>query len=293
MPAATLHALVADAIDYAGLFPPSALTLESAAANYAEYRRSSDAWALGRFVVPATRLPELAAVAQAVDDSHGTPWRVSALVGEDAARDARAIHDARADTRLSVECAEVRVATPDALHASLRELDRPLTVYAEIPVADDSSALIDAIANAGVRAKIRTGGITKDVFPRSTHIARFVLRCAEHEIAFKATAGLHHAVCGDYRLTYADDAPRGAMFGFLNLLSACAFARAGMQELELASLLEDRDVTALRFDDTSVTWRDNTVSRDDVTAARRTLMRAFGSCSFREPIDELQHLGLL
>src|ERR671939_21225 len=57
---ASLHALLAGAVDYAGLFPPAGLPLEQAVGDYARYRREPEAWMLGRFVCPAARLAELA-----------------------------------------------------------------------------------------------------------------------------------------------------------------------------------------------------------------------------------------
>src|SRR4051794_41596147 len=50
--AASLRALLAATVDYAGLFPPATLALEPALGNYAEYLRSDDAWMLGAFVLP-------------------------------------------------------------------------------------------------------------------------------------------------------------------------------------------------------------------------------------------------
>jgi hypothetical protein len=47
------------AIDYAGLFPPASLDMETAARNYAAYRQGEYAWMLGRFVVPAARRREV------------------------------------------------------------------------------------------------------------------------------------------------------------------------------------------------------------------------------------------
>lgn len=56
---ASLRALLAGAIDYAGLFPPAELPLGQAFLNYLSYRQCHDAWMLGCFVVPAARLVEL------------------------------------------------------------------------------------------------------------------------------------------------------------------------------------------------------------------------------------------
>ncbi len=54
-----LRALLAGAIDYAGLFPPAGLDMPEAARNYANYRSGPHAWALGRFIVPSARLNEV------------------------------------------------------------------------------------------------------------------------------------------------------------------------------------------------------------------------------------------
>ncbi|MCU0626869.1 MAG: hypothetical protein MUF21_10370, partial [Gemmatimonadaceae bacterium] len=53
-----LEALAAGVVDYAGLFPPASLDMPTAVANHAQYRASRDAWMLGRFVVPVSRLIE-------------------------------------------------------------------------------------------------------------------------------------------------------------------------------------------------------------------------------------------
>ena len=53
------RALLAGLVDYAGLFPPAALDMEAAVAEYARRRRAPEAWMLGRFVAPAARLVEL------------------------------------------------------------------------------------------------------------------------------------------------------------------------------------------------------------------------------------------
>src|SRR5690348_4403824 len=85
-----VRALLTSAIDYAGLFPPAELSMRDAAARYAEYQRTQDAWALGRFVVPFARLDELVA-ARCEIAATNEPWRLSVLLGEDAASDASRI----------------------------------------------------------------------------------------------------------------------------------------------------------------------------------------------------------
>ena len=80
-----LQALLRESIDYAGLFPPAALGMREAVENYAAYRAGPDAWALGRFVVPAARLGELeTAAAELLPRAAGlAPWRIAALLGSE------------------------------------------------------------------------------------------------------------------------------------------------------------------------------------------------------------------
>src|SRR5712692_9610501 len=55
----SLQALLAGALDYAGLFPPAKLPLDQAIQQYARYRHDPDSWMLGRFICPAEKLGEL------------------------------------------------------------------------------------------------------------------------------------------------------------------------------------------------------------------------------------------
>jgi hypothetical protein len=289
MAPASLRALLGGLIDYAGLFPPAALPLEDVVRNYGAYRASADRWALGRLVVPAARLTELLELVPRGEQ----PWPVTALVGEDVAADARRIVSVQGDARVSIDAAEVRALTPDEVRSAARALSGVPTVYIELPMYDDPWALIRAVADAGARAKMRTGGMTAEVFPSATECARFIAECAENEVAFKATAGLHHPIRGTFPLAYADDAPQGEMFGFLNVFVAGAFARSGMKAPSLAQVLMERDIGRFEFHDSGASWRGHTLSVEDIEATRNSFAISFGSCSFREPIDDLTQFGLL
>jgi hypothetical protein len=294
-PAPTLHALVAGVVDYAGLFPPAALSMEEAVAGYAAYLASPDAWALGRFVVPAVRLHELSAAAARHTASSMAPWRLSVLVGDDTAGEPARIRafNAAHSGRLLVDVAELRVTSLAALETTLGALDAALTTYVELPVSDEPREWLRAVKRAGARAKVRTGGITAGAFPTTAQLARFIVRCAEIGVPFKATAGLHHPLRGEQKLTYEPDAPSATMFGFVNVFLAGAFAVAGMTEHDIAQLLEERDAAAITFGPESVRWREHTITLDEVRHARTSFALAFGSCSFREPVDDLRHLALL
>jgi hypothetical protein len=270
--------------------------MNGAVKEYADYRASSDAWMLGRFVVPAARLGELESAASEFLGRDSEPWRLSALVGPEHAEDVARIRElnARRGRELVVDCIETRGPTLAEIDVALACMPSGVSVYVEVPVAQDPRPLLERIAAGGARAKIRTGGITHEAFPSAVQVARFLAACAELRLPFKATAGLHHPVRGPYRLTYAPDSPSGVMFGFLNVFIAAAALRDGATENDAIAILEETSPEAFRFDDHGVAWRDRLrLGTDALSRAREESAIAFGSCSFREPVDDLRTLQLL
>ncbi len=77
MPTASLRALLAHSIDYAGMFPPCSLELEPALRNQAQYVRSDDTWMLSAFVLPVGEFDAARKILSDFDPQH--PLRVSAL----------------------------------------------------------------------------------------------------------------------------------------------------------------------------------------------------------------------
>jgi len=287
----SLRALLADAVDYAGLYPPAAVDMHEAVTNYADYRRSDDAWMLGRFVLPTSGLSSFVTEWRQVGEPSG--WLLSAVLGENAEDDIARVH-AFNDThagRVRVDTVEARLTTPGTIARAAAAAQQRLTVFVEVPATADLTAIVSAIGEWGLNAKIRTGGTTPEAFPRADAIAQFIRRCVAKRVPFKATAGLHHPLRAEYRLTYQSDSPRGMMFGYLNVFLATAFAVAGMRDGDLTRLLEETDAAAIRSDDAGMVWRGHEITIEQIGEARHWL-RSFGSCSFREPVDELAALDL-
>ena len=286
----SLHILLNSLIDYAGLFPPSGLDMAKAVGNYAGYRQSPHCWALGRFIVPSARLQEFEQCF--VPDRH--PWHLSALLGTDPADDLARIAEfnGRHPHTAIVDTLEVKAATPMEITELRRHTPEGLIIYFEISVADDPRPMVQAIHAAHSRAKIRTGGLTEEMFPTGAQIVRFLDACISASVAFKATAGLHHPMRCTRALTYEKDSPVGAMHGFLNVFLASAFLLEGLPVGELESLLADDDPANFQFGDSSITWRSHRVTQARLLESR-ALAASFGSCSFEEPIADLRTLNLL
>jgi hypothetical protein len=224
-----------------------------------------------------------------------TPWRLSVLATGDirgAAQEVLEFNQRNAPGAKSVgaiiDALELKAATPDEIESQQAVLPRHLVSYFEIPSGGEVFRLTESLARAGARAKIRTGGVTPDAFPAAADVLAFIVACRQSKVPFKATAGLHHAVRGDYRLTYDDQSPRGTMYGFLNIFLAALLIDGGASESTALAALEDRDPSAFVVTDKAVLWRDNGFALSQIQSARTDFAISFGSCSFREPLDELE-----
>jgi hypothetical protein len=294
---AAARALLAGLVDYAGLFPPAALEMDAAVAEYARWRRAPEAFMLGRFVAPAARLVELGRAAEAAlpDPGAGEPWRVSALLGGDLHGDTARVASWNVSHagRAAVDAVELKAASPEQAEAALDALPPGLAAYVELPLAADLGPLLAALKRRGARAKLRTGGVVAAAIPEPADVARFIVACATAGVPFKATAGLHHPVRAEHALSYEPDSPRAVMHGFLNVFAAAAFARDGLTADELEVILREDDAGAFRLDDSGLEWRGLRVATDALAAARRDFASSFGSCSFEEPVADLRALELL
>ena len=61
----------------------------------------------------------------------------------------------------------------------------------------------------------------------------------------------------------------------------------------LRAALEEEDPARFRFDDEGLAWGDARVGPAEIEAARAGFAVSFGSCSFTEPVEDLESLGLL
>jgi hypothetical protein len=130
---------------------------------------------------------------------------------------------------------------------------------------------LEEVARRGFRAKIRCGG---EHVPPVEELAEFIRGCRSRGLVFKATAGLHHA--------YPTEAGE---HGFLNLLAAAVF---GDEE----EALRER-APAFTLDATSFRWRDQEALPNRLADMRASLLHSIGTCSFFEPAEELEALGIV
>jgi hypothetical protein len=279
-PAEPLTVLTSALVDDAGLFPPEELDMAAAVARHRRDRAAGSPVLTHRFVCPVARLGELRALLR-----DGDVVQVIAL-GPANADTERRLAAIRQEGRLPVVALETRLPADAEEHAAALDVVDSvarsfpgLAAFVEIGTGPDQDQALDLLAGHGHLAKVRCGGVRPELFPAAADLGRFILGAVERGLPFKATAGLHHAV------GYRDGATGLAHFGFLNVLLAVAGAQAGLDARQLEDTLGRRDARAVA---------DLAAALDTAAAtAVRAEFRSFGSCSTREPLEDLAALGLI
>lgn len=292
------HALLTGLVDYAGLFPPASHRLAAALKRFDGHLRGDHAWMLGRFVLPAARLDELVPWL-AGPWTAPRPLPISALAAADElAEVARflAEHDSVRLEALELKAPEGDlVAWLDGLAGAVVTAGMEAAeVFVELPAGRDQ-AVLEALASVSrsfparrLGAKLRCGGITPDLVPSIDRVAGALVGARDLGLPMKFTAGLHHPVRA---MDHTGGVP---MHGFLNVYTAMLLACIrGLDQTALSDVLDETGADAFTLDPAQLAWRDLTVSAHEVSTLRATMVAGYGSCSFNEPISDLQTLGLL
>ena len=271
-------------LDDASLFPPASLPMADAVAGHLRHRAAWYREMSGPFVCADAKITELSAALTAA----GVAELDLALVlpGGAAGLDA-AVDGVFADPRLRLRAVELPAAALESITTAIADvaaaLDRtPLAgaaAFIEVPARDLTTAAARAVDDRRYLAKVRTGGNTAKAFPDDQTLADCLVTLAQARLAFKCTAGLHHAV----RHRAADTGFEH--HGFLNVLLAVAAALDDASREQVAAELAGRDAVrvAAKISDLDV----------ETVSAVRSLFSSFGTCSTDEPVNDLVTLGLV
>lgn len=258
--AAVIAGLTLGLVDDAAVFPPGNATIPDAVEAHRGHRLSGYAEAVGPLLIRASTTVDLLEATSAGDD-----LRIGLIADEGLTGLVEAIallvdHDDRATLQ------QVEIALPPdhdpgpATRVLLDQLAFSATAYVEVPRTGWEGAL-DVLAEDGAeRAKYRTGGTSGRAYPTEAELAAFVAGCLDRALAFKLTAGLHHAL----RNTSSDGFEQ---HGFLNVLATVQARRSGASEADLARLLAERTLPPLV----------PLLAAADVAAVRRAFA-SFGCC---------------
>lgn len=313
IPKTSIQAFLSRLIDYAGLFPPASLPLETSIRNYITYQTCKDSWMLGRFIIPAVQLDRLAPYISLF--SKDQPLSISAIGrrSDNAAACLKGLYDdlekiisLRHNHGDVIKIGVFEMPLPPV--SPVRDLLETIAVEtakynlqtfceATVPVdadwGDHMIETLDAIAahnkDSGtiLGFKLRTGGITADAFPTPEQVAAVLIGCRDRNIALKFTAGLHHPI-----RMYRDEV-NAQMHGFLNVFTAGLLANVhNLDVWKTAEILADESPASFSFTDQGLAWRNLTVPVSEMIRLRESALCSYGSCSFDEPRDDLRMLEI-
>jgi hypothetical protein len=294
-------------VDDAAIFPPGNVPLPQAVAEHREHATAGYADLVGPFVVGDLRLPDLLDVvstSSTTGDGSTTgdaaPLPVGVVVSGGAGALEGAVRWATRSGALDLRSLEItlrddaggaiehnarRILTAVDQLVAAGELDDEVPVYVEPPRLYGSPptpgwlGALDELAAADHRLKFRTGGADADAFPAAHELAACIDAAIEREVAFKCTAGLHHA------LRHRDEVTGFEHHGFLNVLLATRATLDSVGVDDVAALLETTDPDAVRAALAE--------TGDDALSRTRGWFTSFGSCSVLEPLEDLVTLRLV
>lgn len=324
---ASFKAFMREIIDYAGLFPPANLSLDTSLQKYNNYRNSDDAWMLSRYIIPAGRLHDLAPYGDKLF-SEGEPYAFSILgTRTETIADYRdhlqeivgaleQFHDEHGN-RVKTDVLELKLPR-EAIFASDAELladtyqetarhfgdadELPGDIFFEgifdknwkkeialilesMNRYNDSSSSENRVS-AGF--KLRCGGVEASMFPSLEQVAFTLNKVREHNLALKCTAGLHHPI------RHFDHSLKTKMHGFFNVFGGAMLGYAhDFSDEQMQKVIKEEDREQFIFTDSGFRWKDYEVSTEEIKELRDVALTSFGSCSFDEPREDLQRLGLL
>jgi hypothetical protein len=285
------EALVAQLVDDAGLFPPTALPMPDAVTRHRDDAAVGDPMLSHCFLCPASRLGELAEHLDAADR-----FEVGLIADTGPAELPPVLAAVEAEPRLALRHIEAPLAAAgddptEAAAALLAATPTGVPLYLEPGRWADVDELISVLVRArlkrDLRLKVRCGGVTAELFPSPEELAHAIVASAAANVPFKATAGLHEAV------RHTDQQTGFTHHGYVNLLtatasclSAGAHASAGERDEEsaVARVLRDQDRASL-------VRRLAALDIAEAVAVRR-VFSGYGSCSTRMPLTDARDLGL-
>lgn len=275
--------LFARLVDDAALFPPGGAPVPRAVAEHLDVRSGQYAGVMGPLLCKASQLAEL--ITELAKAKPAEPVALSLVcdTGLGGVPKALSIIEGRQEL-LSLRMVEMP-APSDVDDVWLERVSEfvPEDVVRVVEPrrggnGGDGEWLegIKRVAEHGCWPKLRCGGETAESFPSVDVVADFLTVASSLNVPFKATSGLHGAI------GRTEEETGFQPHGFVNLLVATARSLSGR---DVRGALASTDGPALAEEVRSLS--------EDAAKAVRDVFASFGSRSLRDPVQDLEGLGLL
>jgi hypothetical protein len=297
-PSNCLHRLIYKRFDYAGMFPPAALSFDEMLAEAAGHATTLTLpWMIGTSLVLDAGSAKKLATHNLIALPFTSPLTVSVLVTDgvsSAIEAAKALDQARGTLRFRVTSFEAKV-SPATLPVVIKELGgytertgASIALEPDLSISDWREVLqetVQAISKSPLARQLAlkcrcTGPTGID----AEKLAVALAVAADARLGFKVTGGFHHPITEPAVHTYP--------MGFLNLSCAVYLRRAmgaAISQSALAELLTNNSITRFSFSE-GVACDAGTISAQQLETALRSAPFSIGSCSIHEPDEDLVRL---
>lgn len=302
----SVHSFMSGLIDYAGLYPPANLALTPAIQNYARYINCDDRWMLARFIIAAGRLTELNESLMALFSTE-SPLFLSVICPH-VQTNLNLITEFKTKYGNKVSLDIIEAKLPDdgfvepylvGVEAAIEKSGLALRPFYELTFNEQwdnrLESTIQALARhndkgteTAVGFKLRCGGVEAHMFPSPAQVSRAIILCRDYQVTMKATAGLHHPV------RHFNTSVNTKMHGFLNVFGGGMLAHVHQLNMaELQTIIAEENPAAFTFSTDTFAWHNLAINADQMQVLRQTGLSSYGSCSFDEPREDLQKIGVL
>lgn len=318
-----------DIIDYAGLFPPARLSLDTAIQNFIQYHRESDSWMLSRFIIPAPQLQELKAYQEELS-ARREPFGFSVLGKarettdgfneeiESVVQYCLRFHEENG-RHIITDVLEIKL-PGEAVQANdismlnelLAETARSVGTSAQLPCYIFYEVVLNESWKKDLETVIRAIS-NHNKWDAGTHdsyrYAGFKLRCGGEEasmfpspeqVAYALNNARDHDVpvkCTaglHHPVRHFNESVQTKVHGFFNVFGGAMLAHVhDLSDEELEEILREEDPEQFMFSEGAFGWNNLTVSTSKIKELRETSYISYGSCNFDEPREDLRDLNLL
>jgi hypothetical protein len=290
----TFITLLTKVFDYAGMFPPASLSFEEALSEGSSFSTSlKRPWMVASDLVLDTQNARKLLGVNLGIYSLSHPLRVCLLATEEPesviSTATRLLHK---EPQVTITSLETKAAPSDfaetiGYYADISKKNTiQLALEPDLSGVDWEDMLNAAVTNSkqtgfNVAIKCRLTGATGISAER---FAAAIIAASDNEIPLKVTGGLHHPIVEPDRHPFP--------MGFLNVTAGVMFRRAlgkKVPHARLAEILTNQDARAYTFGD-SLKFKDLEISHSELRRVKENQPFAVGSCSLREPDEDLSRL---
>jgi hypothetical protein len=316
------RALLGSIIDYAGTFPPAALSLDKALQRASSWRKQGKhPWLMNKMVLPVADIKKLSPSMLYSNGADGSPWLMAALgTACQSDNSAEFYKTVEWDLRELRRCQEKGYQSSCRLEVVSYETKLPSSVV----TAKSSSRILDFISPVLERTAHLTSNGIKDLFfevslegdfkQTVSNTTKALVDWLDENDELDLIPGIKFRTGGTY-LPSSEELAEGISqvtshglrfkatqglhhavtqdkdFGFVNLFSALALAQGYGPEkfgtAQIKACLEEMSAKKFKFEKNQFSWNEFSMTTEEIEVARRSHGATFGSCSLDEPDESL------